>query len=128
MRFTVDMSLLYAHLTSATDGRRMYPPRSRLKSGIPPEGSAGMVLSTYVAEKDAAGRRGARGSAELDYGEFCEIACRLCRQKLAGSEASGAAGMPFEQTLDTWLGLVFIPSLRNAGKGLLVEPSRAPTR
>ena len=44
-------------------------------------------------------------------GEFEEIVCRICHEKIP-------EGHPFERTLDTWLGLVFIPSLRNAGKGL----------
>ena len=91
-----------------------------------------------------------RGAAELDYDEFVEIVCRICREKLlppgatstspcppasdspsghgAGSaeQAEEEAAVPFEQTLDTWLGLVFVPALRNAGKGILLEA--APRR
>ena len=51
-------------------------------------------------------------SAELSLDEFCEIAARICNAKLADR----AADEPFETTLDTWLGLFFVPAINNAAK------------
>ena len=62
-----------------------------------------------------------KGAAELDYAEFEEIVCRICREKIPPLEDGDDSPMPFENTLDTWLGLVFIPALRNSGKGVLMD-------
>ena len=61
------------------------------------------------------GSRASCGAAELDFGEFLEIVARICNEKVP--EAS--RHVDFEQTLDVWLGLAFLPALRNAGRNLL---------
>ena len=63
-----------------------------------------------------AGRNPGAGAAELDYDEFVEIVCRICNEKVSQDRQ-----VPFEETLNTWLGLQFLPALRNAGKGLLAS-------
>ena len=64
---------------------------------------------------DPRAKRRGKGADELDYDEFEEIVCRICREKLPppeeGGKEGGAPAVPFEQSLDTWLGLVFIPAL-----------------
>ena len=62
------------------------------------------------------------GSAELDFQEFLEVTCRICREKVPDAQALGE---PFERTLDPWLGLVYLPSLRNAGKNAVIESSKS---
>ena len=87
------------------------------------------ALDRDAADKDADGR--------LDFEEFCEVTCRICREKLpvpleelpangaTGSAAEDAAkesaAVAFANSLDTWLGLIFLPALRNAGKGVVLE-------
>ena len=56
-----------------------------------------------------------KGAAELDFDEFNEIVCRICDQKCPAQSREG----PFENTLDTWLRLFFLPALRNAGRGVV---------
>ena len=56
------------------------------------------------------------GSAELDFDEFCEICVRVCNEKVPPPHE-----VPFDQVLDTWLGLQFLPALRNAGKGIVAD-------
>ena len=75
----------------------------------------------YVAEGGGKkkGKKAENASAaELDFDEFCEITCRICNEKIP-AEVRGDT--PFENTLDNWLGLAFVPALRNAGKGVVLE-------
>ena len=77
--------------------------------------------------------RGSDSRRDLSYEQFVEVACRICHLKLLGTEtgvvtaavesANGAGGadvtsdaevVKFAQRLDTWLGLHFLPALRNA--------------
>ena len=53
----------------------------------------------------------ADSSAELSFDEFWEIAARICNEKLP-EEREG----PFEQSLETWIGLDFLPRLAAAAK------------
>ena len=50
-------------------------------------------------------------SAELSFDEFWEITARICNEKLP-EERDG----PFEQSLESWLGLDFLPRLTAALK------------
>jgi hypothetical protein len=59
----------------------------------------------------AAANAAGGGSAELDFDEFCEIVCRICNEKVPDRQG------PFEVTLDNWLGLMFIPALKNTVRG-----------
>lgn len=65
----------------------------------------------YVAERNAAGRAGA---VELDFDEFCEVVARICNEKVPPEIDETRDDVSFAATLDTWLGLFFIPALRNA--------------
>ena len=44
--------------------------------------------------------------------EFAEIAARICNAKTADRDKS----TPFEEALDTWLGLFFVPAITSAAK------------
>ena len=68
----------------------------------------------YKPTGGVGGKDSHSGAAELDYSEFLEIAARMCNEKIPAA----CRTVPFEQTLDTWLGLAFLPALRNAGKAL----------
>ena len=57
-------------------------------------------------------RSSSGSSTTLDFDEFLEIIARICNEKIPNQRDDVA----FEQSLDTWLGLILIPSLRNAGK------------
>ena len=50
-------------------------------------------------------------SAELDFEEFVEIVARICDLKVPEPR-----DCPFEQTLDNYLGLLFLPAAKNAAK------------
>lgn len=70
-------------------------------------------MDDEIYEIDA-GPRGdaADNAAELSLDEFVEISCRVCKAKLTGRDES----TPFEEALDTWLGLFFVPAITNAAK------------
>ena len=72
----------------------------------------------YVA--DPKGGSANSGATELDFDEFCEVVARICNEKVPEPRPTS-----LEQTLDTWLGLYFLPALRNAGKGVLLESGTA---
>jgi hypothetical protein len=64
----------------------------------------------YCADaRTTTAREESKGAAELDFEEFCEMACRICNEQLPEPRETA-----FELALDTWLGLVFLPKLRNA--------------
>ena len=50
-------------------------------------------------------------SAELHFDEFWEIVVRVCNEKVPEPRDG-----PFEQTLDTWLRLFFLPAAKNAAE------------
>ena len=61
------------------------------------------------------------GAAELDFDEFCEIVVRICNEKVPEPRDA-----PFELTLESWLGLFFLPRIKQAlknnfGKVLILE-------
>lgn len=67
----------------------------------------------------------ADSSAVLVFDEFWEITVRICQEKLEDFDAppmmDGEAiptgdDIPFEHSLDVWLGLDFIPRLKGAAK------------
>ena len=63
------------------------------------------------------------GSAELDFQEFVEVVGRMCREKVLAEKDQSAE--EFAEAFDNWLGLIFLPALRNAGKGIVVETSKS---
>ena len=75
------------------------------------------------------GKARGKGATELEYDEFEEIVCRICREKIPEViPEDGSEPTPFEQTLDTWLGLFFIPALRNCGKAQGVAAADKPAK
>ena len=50
-------------------------------------------------------------SAELQFDEFWEIVVRVCSEKVPEPR-----DCPFDQTLDTWLRLFFLPAAKNAAE------------
>ena len=66
--------------------------------------------------EDKGGGAANQAANELDFDEFCEIVCRICDAKVPAPREG-----PFENTLDAWLRLCFLPALRGAGKGLSLD-------
>ena len=62
-------------------------------------------------------------SAQLDYGEFTEIICRVCDKKLPPPRLE-----PFEVVLDKWLGLIFLPAVKAKGRKQSVKRSGSRPR
>lgn len=83
---------------------------------------------TVNADDETYRKRSSSGSSTtLDFDEFLEIIARICNEKIPNQRDDVA----FEQSLDTWLGLILIPSLRNAGKvqpGKVVGAARKRTK
>ena len=51
-------------------------------------------------------------STQLDYDEFLEVVGRVCHQKLPPHIRLE----PFEESLDKWLGLLFLPAVKAKGR------------
>ena len=51
-------------------------------------------------------------STQLDYDEYLEIICRVCDKKMPERI------LPFAETLDKWLGLLFLPAVKAKGRKL----------
>eukprot|EP00966_Prymnesium_polylepis_P215374 4987919-Prymnesium_polylepis.1 len=58
-------------------------------------------------------------SSELAFDEFCEIIARVCNEKVPHAMDH------FAETLDDWLGLIFLPTAKSALKGLKEKGGRA---
>jgi len=64
-----------------------------------------------VASASPAKPRKSETSTELDFEQFVEIVARICDLKVPAPRDS-----PFEQTLDNYLGLLFLPAAKTAAK------------
>ena len=50
---------------------------------------------------------------ELDFNEFQQVVARICHFKIPERERTGT---PFEETLQSWLQLIFVPIFRGLCK------------
>jgi len=70
-------------------------------------------MDDEIYEADKSARADEKdNAAELSLDEFMEISARICNAKMSNRDDDA----PFEEVLDTWMGLFYVPAITNAAK------------
>ena len=93
-----------------------------MHAGFTPQAALNAIFIRVNAQSAEGGDDGDDDEQELVYEEFLEALARVCCAKL-GLSADAELPEPFELSLQSWLGLFFLPTykrlLKEKQKGLL---------